>query len=223
MQSRFQKLIKRTLLCGLTAVFPLVSWSWGTPAVALTWEEIWSDVYERYRNEFDPEVFRECAELLTNAEIVESQVAIACAEALDPEDLSFCVDEISTFTAIDPLYTLFGCFRTRRPVELAHCVVDIHYNVLMPKTFLYQDDDRYNLNDRLTPADKATLEPVALSTLDHCRRSLLPERFSACVVGLSTEVSFSSEQLLGTCIRADDFPTEIYAPRNNSTLEQESF
>jgi hypothetical protein len=49
----------------------------------------------------------------------------------------------------------------------------------------------------------------ALNILDHCRRSLLPIRFSECVNGLSREVDFSTSRALDTCIAAEDFPREL--------------
>ncbi|NEO27888.1 MAG: hypothetical protein F6K03_13625, partial [Kamptonema sp. SIO4C4] len=170
MHYRFQQLIQRTVFWGLTALFPMVSLTWTTPSFAL---EIWGD---RYRNEFDSEEFRACAEELLSTEINEDQVAIACAEALEPKDLSFCVEEMDYFTTIDPLYALFACFRVRRPVELANCVVDIHYDVLV-KEVREEDTTIHNINDDFTTAEQKALDPIALITLDHCRRSLLPERF----------------------------------------------
>jgi hypothetical protein len=52
-------------------------------------------------------------------------------------------------------------------------------------------------------------EAEALSVLDYCRRSLLPLRFSNCVVGLSREIDFSTPRALQTCIAAEDFPTQL--------------
>jgi hypothetical protein len=49
--------------------------------------------------------------------------------------------------------------------------------------------------------EKAQGAPIT-SVLEHCRRSLLPERFSECVIGLSKQLKFSTEQLLDTCIDA---------------------
>ncbi|MDB9312694.1 hypothetical protein PN462_06245 [Spirulina sp. CS-785/01] len=211
-----QHFIQRTVFWGLTALFPVMSLMVTSPSLALN---LWSD---RYRNEFDSEAFRACAEELLNTEIDEDQVAIACSEALEPKDLSFCVDEIDYFTTIDPLYALFACFRVRRPIELANCVVDIHYDVLV-KEVRDENTRINNINEDFTNAEQKALDPISLTTLDHCRRSLLPERFSACVVGLTQEIPLSSERALDTCIRADDFPREIYTPSRNSTLEPENF
>ena len=80
-------------------------------------------------------------------------------------------------------------------------MVDIHRDVLMPKL-----------------TEGTTLDEVALSTLDHCRRSLLPLRYSACVVGLSGQLTLEPQNAIATCIDAEDFPREIYTPAPNSTL-----
>ncbi|NEO86324.1 MAG: hypothetical protein F6J87_19020 [Spirulina sp. SIO3F2] len=152
----------------------------------------------RYRHEFNAREFHQCANELLTTGVVEEQTQVACAMALEPTDLSGCVVKIDGFTIIEEDEALFSCFRVRRPLELAECVVDINEELLEPKS--------------------ATA--LASSTLNHCRRSLLPLRFSACVRGLSREnypTAFEPSEALATCIDAEDFPREIYTPNTNST------
>ncbi|WP_072619691.1 hypothetical protein [Spirulina major] len=155
----------------------------------------------RYRREYQPREFQQCAFELSSVEVVDEQAKVACAMALEPTDFSGCVAEIDTFTDIPAQNALYACFRVRRPVELAACVVDIDTYVIKP-----QVSEVENVNE------------VALSALDHCRRSLLPLRYSACVVGLSAELSLKPENAIASCLDAEDFPREIYTPATNDTL-----
>ncbi len=124
---------------------------------------------------FNP--FQVCAGELVRANISLELASQACAQALAPQDVSLCVLRIKTLTAIAVNDALVACTRVRRPLELASCVVDI--------------------NER-------TQDPEANSVLGYCRRSLLPVRFSECVIGLSREVDFSPASALTTCSAAED-------------------
>ncbi|HLO50039.1 MAG TPA: hypothetical protein VK211_16600 [Kamptonema sp.] len=119
--------------------------------------------------------YRVCAQQMVKVGVVPEAAAAACAAALHPRDISSCVSQINSKTKVAPMDALFNCRRVRRPDELATCVVDIN--------------------------SKAQGAPI-VSVIDHCRRSLLPERFSDCVVGLSRQLKFPTEQLLATCIDA---------------------
>lgn len=123
--------------------------------------------------------FQICAAELLRAGISRENAARTCAEALEPKDLSLCVLKIEQLTPIAADDALFACMRVRRPKELASCTVDINQHT--------QGSD-----------------PV--SVLANCRRTLLPLRFSECVIGLSREIDFSVEGALATCIDAEDFP-----------------
>ncbi len=122
--------------------------------------------------------FEICGTELLRAQLSREVAASACAEALNPDDLSLCVLKIKDLTPIPANNAVESCRRVRRPLELASCVVDI--------------------SDRIKNAQ-------GISVLDHCRRSLLPLRFSECVIGLSTEIDFSPPKALQTCIAAEDF------------------
>ena len=119
--------------------------------------------------------YRICAQDMVKVGIAPQAAAAACAAAQHPKDISQCVTQINKKTQVASMDALFNCRRVRRPAELATCVVDIN--------------------------SKAQGAPIT-SVLDHCRRSLMPQRFSECVVGLSKELKFPTEQILATCIDA---------------------
>ena len=56
-----------------------------------------------------------------------------------------------------------------------------------------------------------TLEPITLLALDTCRRSLLPERHSECVIALSRDIpDLSPATAMETCINAETYPPELF-------------
>lgn len=188
-----QRLLQKTCALVAIAALPLTNLLWATPGEASS----------RYRREFDAEGFHRCATELLAVEVNESQTQTACAMALEPTDLSSCVVQIDTLTVVDETEALFSCFRVRRPLELASCMVDIDEELLEPRGLA-----------------QSSYRQLSSNTLDHCRRSLLPLRFSACVRGLSREVDFTAFEpweALDVCIDAEDFPRDIYTPATNST------
>jgi hypothetical protein len=141
--------------------------------------------------------FQICAaQLIRFARVAPEDAAVACGEALLPKDLSRCVVTISQLTPTLKGEALVACRRVRRPVELGRCVFDI---------------------------SEGTRNSEPLAVLDHCRRSLLPLRFSECVTGLSREVDFAPPKAMETCIAAEDFPRNLSPtvappPSSNPTL-----
>lgn len=143
--------------------------------------------------------YRACSVELMGAGLTADAAASACADALHPRDISKCVVQINRKTNIAAVEALGSCQRVRRPLDLATCVVDI------------------NTKSRTT-----TTTPLLV--LDQCRRSLLPEQFSECVVGLSRQVDFSLDRLMNTCLdtrekvsQVDDrpipkLPVDLIAP-----------
>jgi hypothetical protein len=54
-------------------------------------------------------------------------------------------------------------------------------------------------------------ETYPLIALDSCRRSLLPGRYSKCVIAVSEEVSgISPANAMETCLSAEDFPRDLF-------------
>ena len=126
--------------------------------------------------------YSSCLSSLTGAGIPINDAADACAGALYPADLSTCVTRIEGNTAILATDALNSCRQTRRPVDLASCVVNI--------------------------SDRASEDPIALNVADFCRRSLLPLRFSNCVVGLQGD-TLTITEAMQDCIAAGRRPREV--------------
>ena len=135
--------------------------------------------FPRTKNEY-----RACSVELMGAGLTADAAANACAGALHPRDISKCVVQINRKTNIAAVEALASCQRVRRPKDLATCVVDINTKSRTPTT---------------TP----------LLVLDQCRRSLLPEQFSECVVGLSRQVDFSVDRLMTTCLDTRDTVSQL--------------
>lgn len=128
--------------------------------------------------------YQRCALALTNLQVAPDQAASACANSLKPQDLTVCVNRLTSGGSIAATEAVSACRQVRRPVELGMCVV--------------------NIRQGLSAA-------TASDVLNNCRRSLLPERYASCVVGLSRSIKLEPVQALNTCIDAGDFPTELDA------------
>jgi hypothetical protein len=135
--------------------------------------------------------FGGCVRSLVGSGISENQAGIACADALVPRDLSACVQRVTNNTSLTAEDALQGCYRVRRPRDLASCVVRISNNV---------DNEKSDV-----------------LALDNCRRSLLPDRYSECVVGLNANLTnVSATQAMETCISAEAFPQNLFPERDTN-------
>ena len=123
--------------------------------------------------------FRICSSDLLSVGLSKEEVSNACGAALKPRGLSGCVTDIydSTTQELSAEEILFNCQRVRRVDELGTCVKKINKSV----------------------RDKSNQAAI----LESCRRSLLPETFAFCVIGLSSNVSLSTEELLASCLNPD--------------------
>ncbi|NBD15627.1 MAG: hypothetical protein GVY04_05600 [Cyanobacteria bacterium] len=128
--------------------------------------------------------FEICAEELQEAGLSPDEASAACADALRPKDLSLCVLSMNQEVGVPAEEGLYNCYRDRRPLELATCVVDIN-------EFLEADD------------------PGLI--VENCRRSILPLRYSDCVIGLTNaeEATIDPVAALEECISADAFPRAL--------------
>ena len=158
-----------------------------------------------------------CVEEMVDSGVDAQQAHTACADALIPKELSLCVEKITQDTAITPTDALQNCYRVRRPVDLAFCVVDIEEEILQ--------DYRSKTNAKAETTGAETtgeeIETIATSTdeqesplmlaLDSCRSSLLPARHSECVIALSrTPEAMSPIRAMKTCLNAEDFPRDLF-------------
>ena len=126
--------------------------------------------------------YARCATDLVSTGVTETDAVAACAAALAPRDIGECVSDLYDNTELEPAAIVAGCRRVRRPVDLASCVVDIR---------------------------SATVDATELNILDSCRRSLLPRRYSNCVVGLSQSTEVTGTVALNTCAAAGDRPRNL--------------
>jgi len=121
--------------------------------------------------------YRGCAVSLLRLGINGESAAQACAEVLRPREFATCVTKIQKQTQVAAIDILPSCRLARRPDDLATCVVSV------------------------SGSKKEAFDP---SVFNYCNRSLLPQRFAQCVVGLRKEIDFSAVQAMDTCIDASD-------------------
>lgn len=126
--------------------------------------------------------YDQCARDLLEAGIEADTAATACALALRPTEVSDCVVDVTRVSAVLPEVALSACSRDRRPTEVANCVADIHQDL-----------------------DVADPTPVLVL----CHRSLLPERYAACVTGLAETIGYDTETSLARCIAAGYRPENV--------------
>lgn len=134
--------------------------------------------------------FRNCINRMLDNGVTSDNASRACAQALVPEELSDCVADVRRQTQINSEEILFACDRVRRPLDLASCVVDIDRNFL--RSFTPE-----------TPEERGNTT-LARTALDNCRRSLLPARYSQCVIGFGrTAESPTPDKAMEVCISAE--------------------
>ncbi len=121
--------------------------------------------------------YYKCTSELVDADVRAEEAERACSRALRPEDLAECVVKINRQTDISSRDALDTCSGVRRPLDLATCVVDI--------------------------SDRAQAG-AAFAIMNNCRRSLLPARYSQCVVGLNRRLDISAVRAMDSCIDAGD-------------------
>lgn len=134
--------------------------------------------------------YESCSRRLLESGITATDAATACSRALHPDRIASCVADITQATALAPEGVLAACSRDRRPQEVASCVTSIHRNLEVASSAL---------------------------VLESCRLSILPLRYSDCVVGLSRTAELGTDESIGYCISAgyqpeDVAPTFIFAP-----------
>lgn len=148
--------------------------------------------------------FSACISQIVRTGVSPQDAATACSEALIPKELSRCVVMIKSKTPIDGNLALQACFQVRRPIDLGNCVVDIHRAApLFAANSLKQTE-----TETAKEPDKLG---ISTQILDSCRQSLLPGRFSECVIAVSRGVDKNNpSQALQTCLSAEDFPRDLF-------------
>ena len=126
--------------------------------------------------------FETCTSDLIEAGIAAASAAGACGRAMHPAALSRCAVDITGVADVNAEQALLACQSDRRPEDLATCVGDIHQGL-----------------------------EIANSTavLNNCRRSVLPVRFSDCVVGVATAAELPVADSMAQCIAAGYIPGDV--------------
>jgi len=148
--------------------------------------------------------FSACINQIVRTGVSPQDAATACSEALIPKELSRCVAMIKSKTPIDGNLALQACFQVRRPIDLGNCVVDIHRAAPLFATNSLKQTETETAKE----PDKLG---ISKQVLDSCRQSLLPGRFSQCVIAVSRGVDKNNpSQALQTCLSAEDFPRDLF-------------
>lgn len=171
-------------------------------------------------NQFDV-----CLREIVKSGVNVGQAGTACADALIPKELSYCVQKISNNTAIKAEDALTNCYQVRRPVDMANCVVNIDKTVLIASSKTNSKTETTTEKTEENTANTETIEtttevietteeteksPLILA-LETCRTSLSPSRHSECVVALSrTPQAMSAIKAMENCINAEDFPKDLF-------------
>lgn len=147
-------------------------------------------------NQFDA-----CSSQLIESGVAPEQAGTACSDALIPKELSECVAAITGGTSISGLDALQNCYQVRRPVDLGNCVVDIVAET-PPASAPKAGETTFTSDGGADPQVKV---------LESCRASLLPGRYSECVIALSrSDRGFGRNGALETCLSAEAFPKDIF-------------
>ena len=146
------------------------------------------------------------------------QAGSACAQALIPKELSECVSRIKGGTPIvsgDPeeqaskaIAIVDSCFRVRRPIDLANCVVDIQRAVLNSASDAKPEETiEAGIDYSVTTTD--TQKSPSELAMASCQASLLPGRHSECVIALSrhTNEIGKIENGYGYLLNGGEFPS----------------
>jgi len=148
--------------------------------------------------------FSACISQIVRTGVSPQDAASACSEALIPKELSRCVVMIKSKTPIDGNLALQACFQVRRPIDLGNCVVDIH----RAAPLFAANSPKQTETETAKEPDKLG---ISTQILDSCRQSLLPGRFSECVIAVSRDVDKNNpSQALQTCLSAEDFPRDLF-------------
>lgn len=129
--------------------------------------------------DFDYDV---CAAEMLSLGVEPDAAAIACATSYRPTDISACVAGVLSVADLAPEVAVAACSRDRRPREVSTCVINIHTNLVVEDS---------------------------LTVLDRCYRTILPERYAACVVGIAAEIGYSTEDSMASCIAAGYRPLNV--------------
>ena len=182
----------------------------------------WAELNPSRLNQLDV-----CVNQLTDSGVPSSDAGLACAQALIPKEFSECVSKINGGTPIvsgseeeqaDKAMTIVdSCFRVRRPIDLANCVVDIQRAVLNSASDAKPEETVEGEINYSATATNTAKTPSELA-MASCQASLLPGRHSECVIALSRNTSEIGkiETAMDICLTAESFPRELDPAYTNS-------
>ncbi len=119
--------------------------------------------------------YYDCAADMTDSGVAQADAIAACAGARYPGALGACVVDVNEFTGLTANSALLVCERSRRPIEVANCTIDIH---------------------------TAFLTEPSTEVLQNCGRSILPTRYSTCVIDIVEATEVTVDTALTQCARA---------------------
>lgn len=156
--------------------------------------------------------FSDCVNSLLNEGVSGEIAGEACADALIPREYAKCVSIILGSTDITAEQAVTSCYQVRRPVDLGNCVVDIQNATLEESPS--QTTEPVSNPPEIVNTEGEAPTPIIIA-LNSCRQSLLPGRYSECVIALSRKVEqMTPIAAMNTCLSAEDFPRDLFPAYN---------
>lgn len=159
-----------------------------------------------------PKDLSECVGNITEATPIDPQTSLkACYQVRRPVELSDCVVDIhqDTLQVSAP-----------EPSDTPESSPEVEETSQPEATETETPPEANKANvAQTTPAEptvesEPTVEPdpsISLVALDSCRRSLLPKRYSECVIALNRNIEgMLPETAMATCLSAEDFPRDLF-------------
>ena len=161
----------------------------------------------------EPAQLSECVLRIQGQTSVTAEDALrACFRDRRPVDLAQCVVNIQE-DALQPYLDRLSSINAPDEVIAPAPVIENNApDQALPPAPVVEDNapDQAIAPAPLPQVAPETLEPITLLALDTCRRSLLPERHSDCVIALSRDIpDLSPTAAMETCINAETYPPEV--------------
>jgi hypothetical protein len=172
----------------------------------------------------EPEALSACTEKITEKAALPAEDALkACFRVRRPGDLATCVVDIKEKAAKNYAAKPEGQPQGAQNKENSKNTEKILAQSPTPTTPAPEQKTTPTIEPTPTQATPQPTQETSTSTasdilaLDTCRRSLLPVRFSECVVAVNNNVQgMNPEESIKACIKSEDLPTELSSvPGNN--------
>ncbi|MEM1366845.1 MAG: hypothetical protein AAGG02_02285 [Cyanobacteria bacterium P01_H01_bin.15] len=167
-----------------------------------------------------PEELSKCVSRVSAAVDLDPTVVLrSCFQVRRPVDLSKCVVDINKSVLAPYLAQVdmgsVGDAGSEEVVEKVVAEDTISEDTVFDGIIV----DGETIEDEVIVEDvivkRSPTELLAYQTLTSCQRSLLPERFSRCVIGINrstqaADVVLAPDDIMGTCLDAEDYPRELF-------------